>query len=91
MTKKTNIVVVLPAYNAENTILKTYNEIPHEIVDHVILVDDASTDNTVSLAKELNIAYFVHKINKGYGANQKTCYTEALKYNPDIIINFLKA
>jgi glycosyltransferase involved in cell wall biosynthesis len=80
------IIVVLPAYNAELTLRQTYQEIPHEIVDEVILVDDNSRDETVRLALELNIATYVHDRNKGYGANQKTCYSMALARQADIVI-----
>jgi glycosyltransferase involved in cell wall biosynthesis len=80
------IVVVLPAYNAEATLQATYNEIPKDIVDAVILVDDASSDRTVELAKKLNLRIFTHSKNKGYGGNQKTCYREALKAGADIVI-----
>lgn len=80
------IVVVMPAYNAEKTLAQTYNEIPKDIVDSIILTDDASSDKTVELAKELKIKTLVHDANKGYGANQKTCYLEALKEDTDIII-----
>jgi len=81
------IVVVLPAYNAESTLEKTYNEIPLDIVDDVILVDDNSTDLTVKKAREIGIKHiFVHDKNKGYGGNQKTCYNKALAMNADIII-----
>lgn len=80
------IVVVLPAYNAAKTLNKTYNEIPHEIVDETILVDDASQDETVTLAKDLGITTYVHEDNLGYGANQKTCYAKALERGPDIIV-----
>jgi glycosyltransferase involved in cell wall biosynthesis len=80
------IVVVMPAYNAEETLRKTYDEIPHEYVDDIILVDDHSSDRTVEIAKELNIKTFVHRQNRGYGANQKTCYTEALKLGADVVI-----
>ena len=77
----------MPAYNAELTLEKTFNEIPLNIVDEVILVDDKSKDNTVPMAKELGIKHiFSHEINKGYGGNQKTCYNNALKLNADIII-----
>lgn len=79
MIHNKKIVVVLPAYNAAKTLEATYNEIPHEIVDEVILVDDASSDNTVEVAKKLKVDTFVHLKNKGYGGNQKTCYREALK------------
>jgi glycosyltransferase involved in cell wall biosynthesis len=80
------VVVVMPAYNAEKTLRETYSEIPHEYVDDIILVDDASRDNTAKLAKELNIKTFIHLENKGYGGNQKTCYREALKLGADVVI-----
>jgi len=80
------VVVVLPAYNAEKTLRQTYAEIPMEIVDEVILVDDASFDATVEIAKELKIPHIVHPKNKGYGANQKTCYKEALERGADIVV-----
>ena len=72
------ICVVMPAYNAEKTLQKTYDEIPKDIVDEVILTDDASKDKTVHVAEQLGIKTFVHTENKGYGGNQKTCYQEAL-------------
>ncbi|MCU0471769.1 MAG: glycosyltransferase family 2 protein [Bacteroidales bacterium] len=81
------ITVVLPAYNAEKTLSKTYNEIPHDIVDFVILTDDYSRDNTVEIARQLSISYIIkHESNRGYGANQKTCYDKALSLGADIII-----
>ena len=80
------VTVVMPAYNAEKTLEKTYNEIPHDIVDNVILNDDASQDRTAEIARKLNIKTFVHMKNKGYGGNQKTCYQEALRVGSDIII-----
>lgn len=81
------IVVVLPAYNAEATLEKTYKEIPLDIVDEVILCDDASIDRTVPLAKELGIDHvIIHQENKGYGGNQKSLYNKALDANADIII-----
>ena len=81
------IVVCLPAYNAEKTLEQTYREIPLDIVDEIILVDDASTDETVKLAQRLGILHILrHEKNKGYGANQKTCYAKALSLNADIII-----
>ena len=79
------IVVVMPAYNAEKTLQKTFDDLPHHLIDSVILVDDASKDGTVDLAHKLNINVFVHDRNKGYGANQKTCYAEALKEGASII------
>jgi glycosyltransferase involved in cell wall biosynthesis len=80
------IVVVLPAYNAELTLRQTYREIPHDIVDEVILVDDSSRDDTVRVARELGITSYKHERNKGYGANQKTCYTMALAKGADIVL-----
>ncbi|MBT5471976.1 MAG: glycosyltransferase family 2 protein [Nitrospina sp.] len=80
------ICVVMPAYNAEKTLQKTYDEIPKDIVDEVILTDDASHDQTVEVAKGLGIKTFVHTENKGYGGNQKTCYQEALNHGADIVI-----
>ena len=87
MIRNKKVVVVLPAYNAEKTLERTYREIPFDIVDEVILVDDNSHDKTVQTAKELGIQHILlHKENKGYGANQKTCYNEALKIGADIIV-----
>ncbi|MBQ3640386.1 glycosyltransferase family 2 protein [bacterium] len=80
------IVVVMPAYNAEKTLEKTYNEIYKDIVDEIILIDDKSSDNTKDIAKDLNITTIVHEKNRGYGGNQKSCYTAALKSNADIVI-----
>jgi glycosyltransferase involved in cell wall biosynthesis len=85
-SKKPKIVVVMPAYNAARTLRITYNAIPREKVDHIILVDDGSTDETLRIARELNLEVFVHSKNFGYGANQKTCYTEALKAGADIVV-----
>ena len=80
------VCVVMPAYNAEKTLQKTYDEIPKDIVDEIILTDDASKDKTVDVAKKLGIRTLIHDKNKGYGGNQKTCYQEALKLNADIIV-----
>lgn len=81
------IVVVLPAYNAELTLKQTYDEIPLNVVDEVVLVDDKSSDKTVVVAKEIGIKHIItHKKNKGYGGNQKSCYNKALELNADIII-----
>jgi glycosyltransferase involved in cell wall biosynthesis len=80
------IIVVLPAYNAAQTLRKTVAEIDSAIVDEVLLVDDFSSDETVRIAKELGIRSFLHDRNYGYGRNQKTCYTEALKSNADVIV-----
>jgi glycosyltransferase involved in cell wall biosynthesis len=86
MFNNKKIIVVMPAYNAEQTLKKTYDQIPHEIVDDVILVDDKSSDATANCARELNIKTFVHNQNKGYGGNQKTCYREALNLGADIVV-----
>ncbi|MGK0421793.1 MAG: glycosyltransferase involved in cell wall biosynthesis [Polaribacter sp.] len=84
-TKK--VIVVLPAYNASETLQKTYEEIPFDIVDEVVLVDDNSLDSTLKVAKVLGIKHILkHDENKGYGANQKSCYKKALSLNADIII-----
>ena len=81
------IVVVLPAYNAERTLEKTYREIPFDIVDEVILVDDQSSDKTLKVGKELGIQHIIlHEENKGYGGNQKSCYNKALELGADIVI-----
>ena len=81
------IVVVMPAYNAEKTLEKTYAEIPRDIVDEVILTDDASRDGTVEKARELGITeVLIHPKNRGYGGNQKTCYDRALELGADIVI-----
>src|ERR1035437_9928895 len=86
MIRNNKVVVVLPAYNAEKTLELTYREIPLDIVDEVILVDDASKDDTVGVAKKLGIHVIKHEKNLGYGGNQKTCYNEALRLNADIVI-----
>ena len=81
------VTVVMPAYNAEKTLEQTYQEIPFDIVDLVILVDDKSNDETVKKARELGIKHIIsHEINKGYGGNQKTCYDKALELKSDIVI-----
>jgi glycosyltransferase involved in cell wall biosynthesis len=80
------IVVVLPAYRAEKTLERTYREIPLEVVDEVLLVDDASGDHTAELGRRLGIPTFVHERNLGYGANQKTCYRQALARGADIVV-----
>ncbi len=81
------IVVVLPAYNAAKTLRRTYEEIPHDIVDEVVLVDDASRDDTAELARTLGIRHvIIHPQNRGYGGNQKTCYRAALDLGADIVV-----
>ena len=87
MIKGKKVVVVMPAYNAVQTLEKTYNEIPFDIVDQVILVDDFGTDKTTELAKSLGIHHVIrHQKNMGYGGNQKTCYNKALEIGADIIV-----
>lgn len=87
MLNNKKIVVVLPAYNAALTLEKTYNEIPFDIVDEVVLVDDASKDDTVGVGQRLGIKHIIrHDKNKGYGGNQKSCYNKALELNADIVI-----
>ena len=80
------VVVVMPAYNAEKTLISTYGEIPVDYVDEIILVDDASRDGTVEVARKLGIRTVVHPKNRGYGGNQKTCYTEALRLGADVVV-----
>ena len=80
------IVVVMPAYHAEKTLVQTYEDLPHEVVDDVILVDDCSSDRTAEIAESLNITTIVHETNKGYGGNQKTCYAVALDLGADIVV-----
>ncbi len=80
------LVVVMPAYNAERTLRQTYAELPHEYVDEVILVDDASQDRTSRTAQELGIKKVIHPENRGYGGNQRTCYREALLRGADIVV-----
>jgi len=87
MYKDKKVIVVLPAYNAALTLEKTYREIPFDLVDEVILCDDASKDETVTKAREIGIKHIIsHKSNKGYGGNQKSLYNKALELNGDIVI-----
>ena len=86
MPNRKKIVVVMPAYNAAKTLRMTYEEIPKDNIDRVILVDDGSKDETLQIAKELKLEVFVHARNFGYGGNQKTCYTEALKAGAEIVV-----
>ena len=83
---KMKVIVVLPAYNAARTLPQTVEDIPKDVVDEIILVDDASQDRTVEIAKRLGLIVFRHNKNKGYGANQKTCYTKALERGADIVV-----
>ncbi len=80
------LIVVMPAYHAAKTLHTTYNELPHEYIDEVILVDDASRDDTARISRELGITTIVHTANQGYGGNQKTCYRAALDKGADIIV-----
>jgi glycosyltransferase involved in cell wall biosynthesis len=87
MIKDKKISVVLPAYNAEKTLTQTFSEIPFEIVDHVILVDDKSSDKTLAVARKLGIEHIIeHESNLGYGGNQKSCYIKALDVGSDIVV-----
>jgi glycosyltransferase involved in cell wall biosynthesis len=80
------VIVVMPAYNAALTLERTYADIPHDIVDHVILVDDVSRDETVEIAKRLGLQVIVHRQNRGYGGNQKTCYAAALEAGAEVVV-----
>jgi glycosyltransferase involved in cell wall biosynthesis len=80
------LVVVMPAYNAEKTLRQTFHELPHEYLDEIILVDDASQDRTAEISSELGIRTIIHRENIGYGGNQKTCYREALRLGADIVV-----
>ena len=84
--EKKKVIVVLPAYNAARTLAITLKDIPRDVVDEVLLVDDASTDNTAALARELGIRVIRHEQNRGYGGNQKTCYNEALRLGADVVV-----
>ena len=86
MTPKPKVVVVMPAYNAAKTLRMTYADLPRDSVDLVILVDDGSSDETAQIARDMGLELFVHHRNYGYGANQKTCYREALKAGADIVV-----
>lgn len=84
--QKPKIVVVMPAFNAAQTLRLTYADLPRKLVDLIILVDDGSSDDTVRIARELGLEIFIHNRNYGYGANQKTCYREALRAGADIVV-----
>ena len=76
----------MPAYNAAETLERTYADIPHDLVDHIILVDDVSRDETVTIARRLGLEVVVHRQNLGYGGNQKTCYDRALEEDGDVVV-----
>lgn len=84
--RKPKIVVVMPAYNAQETVEATYIDLPKDLISEVILVDDASSDKTIEKAKKLGITVYRHQQTRGYGGNQKTCYDQALARNPDIVV-----
>jgi len=86
MGTKERVVVIMPAYNAARTLERTYRDLPMEVVDRIILVDDVSQDETVEIAQRLGLKTVVHIQNKGYGGNQKTCYLEALRDGADIVV-----
>lgn len=86
MIQGKKLIVIMPAYNAAKTLIKTYEELPHEYVDEIILVDDASKDETWDIAQQLGVRTIIHPENKGYGGNQKTCYREALSHGADIVV-----
>lgn len=86
MLQNEKVVVVMPAYNAAKTLERTYNDLPSDVVDHIILVDDMSQDETVEVAQRLGLKVIVHVQNKGYGGNQKTCYLEALGDGADVVV-----
>lgn len=86
MIQGKKVIVVLPAYQAERTLARTVEKVPKDCVDEFLVVDDCSSDKTVAIAKQLNLTTIVHEKNLGYGSNQKTCYTQALKRDADIVI-----
>ena len=86
MSQQKNIFIVLPAYNAAKTLMRTLDEIPSEFRKNIILVDDASKDNTAEIAQQAGLRVFIHPQNRGYGGNQKTCYTQALTAGADVVI-----
>jgi glycosyltransferase involved in cell wall biosynthesis len=86
MPDQPRVVIVMPAYNAARTLERTYADIPHDLVHHVILVDDVSRDETVEIARRLGLEVIVHRQNLGYGGNQKTCYDRALEWGADVVV-----
>lgn len=88
MKKSPKVIVVMPAHNAAKTLVSAFKRLPHKYIDEIILVDDASSDNTYKIAKKIPIISYRNKINLGYGGNLKMCLNYALKHNADIIIEF---
>ena len=86
MPEKPRVVIVMPAYNAARTLERTYDDVPKDLIDHVILVDDVSRDETVDIARRLGLEVIVHRQNLGYGGNQKTCYDRALEWGADVVV-----
>lgn len=86
MMSSKKVIVVMPAYNAEKTIEKTYRDLPKDLIDEVIVVDDASTDRTVEISRKIGLKTIIHKKNTGYGGNQKTCYEQALADGADVVV-----
>ena len=86
MPDKPRVVIVMPAYNAARTLERTYDDVPKDLIDHVILVDDVSKDETVEVAERLGLEVIVHRQNLGYGGNQKTCYDRALEWGADVVV-----
>lgn len=84
--KRAKVIVVMPAYNAEKTLAKTYHDIPKKLITQILVIDDDSQDETVNVAKQLGLTVVVHSKNLGYGGNQKTCYTEALQRQADVVV-----
>ena len=86
MPETPRVVIVMPAYNAAKTLERTYADVPQDLIDHVILVDDVSRDETVDIARRLGLEVIVHRQNLGYGGNQKTCYDRALEFGADVVV-----
>ena len=86
MPETPRVVIVMPAYNAAKTLERTYADVPQDLIDHVILVDDVSNDETVDIARRLGLEVIVHRQNLGYGGNQKTCYDRALEFGADVVV-----
>jgi glycosyltransferase involved in cell wall biosynthesis len=86
MPENPRVVIVMPAYNAARTLERTYDDVPKDLIDHVILVDDVSNDETVEVARRLGLEVIVHRQNLGYGGNQKTCYAAALEHGADVVV-----